>query len=233
MPSKRDWAHHVMTDGLYVQFGCGFSCAEGWLNFDSSPSLRLERLPIVGGLIRVNETRFPALARHGDVTRGLPVASGAAVGVYASHVLEHLARADAEAALAEAHRLLRPGGVFRIVVPDLRGRAEAYLAAASRGDGDAGDGFMRSTLLGVESRPASLVSWVKRTFGGSAHLWMWDEPSLTAALHGAGFSSVRTARLGDADDAMFDRVEHESRFFWSDGTPGAPPRPEVALHAVK
>jgi hypothetical protein len=33
---------------VYVQYGCGFSVGKDWLNFDSSPTLRVERLPIIG-----------------------------------------------------------------------------------------------------------------------------------------------------------------------------------------
>jgi hypothetical protein len=33
---------------VLVQFGCGWSVSENWHNFDASPTLRFERLPLVG-----------------------------------------------------------------------------------------------------------------------------------------------------------------------------------------
>ena len=54
--------------------------------------------------------------------------------IYSSHMLEHLTRSEARRFLLESKRVLRPGGRIRIVVPDLRGFAEAYIA---RGDADA------------------------------------------------------------------------------------------------
>lgn len=108
-----------MERPVYVQYGCGWSAPEAWLNFDSSPTLRFERLPLIGKLYTRNARRFPANVRYGDVVKGLPVADKSCDGIYASHVLEHLAFADFEKALTNTFRYLKPGGTFRLVVPDL------------------------------------------------------------------------------------------------------------------
>src|SRR5215470_7850839 len=105
--------------GLYVQYGCGVSCPAGWVNFDASPTLRLQRLSVAGPLLGKAGPRFPDGVRYGDILNGLPIADGTADGVYASHVLEHLSLADCAAALRNTFRLLRPGGVFRLVITDL------------------------------------------------------------------------------------------------------------------
>ena len=52
----------AMSDGLYVQYGCGFSAPAGWMNFDASPTLRFERSPI-GFLYTRNSERFPRNVR--------------------------------------------------------------------------------------------------------------------------------------------------------------------------
>ena len=67
-----------------------------------------------------------------DIRRPLPFAAGSFQGVYAAHVLEHLEPLEARRVVAEIHRLLAPGGVVRIVVPDLEGIARAYLASLDR-----------------------------------------------------------------------------------------------------
>jgi hypothetical protein len=36
----------------YVQYGAGSSGIEGWKNFDSSPTLLLQRTPILGRLLK-------------------------------------------------------------------------------------------------------------------------------------------------------------------------------------
>ena len=159
-------------DKLYVQYGCGLSCPDGWLNFDSSPRMRVESLPLVGSIAGVLGKRlFPPRVRYGNIIRGLPVASASADAVYASHVLEHLSRADVTRALANTYRILKPGGVFRMVVPDLEWRAREYVQAADRGEVGAADAFIKALHLGRASRPRHAMgrhshrSGTARTFG--------------------------------------------------------------------
>lgn len=191
------------------------------MNFDASPTLVIERIPILGALLRKNSARFPRTVRYGDVIRGLPVGKASVDAVYASHVLEHLSRSDFGKALGHVHDILRPGGRFRLIVPDLEWRSRAYVAALDAGRTDANDAFMRTAHLGMETR--SLVT----SLGNSLHLWMWDEPSMRAALAAAGFVGIRRCRLGDSGDPMFDRVEEQSRFV-DQGT-----HDELAMEALR
>jgi hypothetical protein len=198
----------------YVQYGCGFSVGDGWLNFDASPTLRIERIPLIGRLIAAalsgNNQRFPACVRYGDIRHGPLVPSGTAAGVYASHVLEHLALSDFRAALVHTHAMLAPGGVFRLVVPDLFERARHYVDAA---DANAAENFMRATMLGKEHRRRGIGGLLRDWLGNSAHLWMWDERSLAEELRAVGFTRIRRCEHGDAGIAMFDTVEEVSRFY--------------------
>src|SRR5689334_10934707 len=98
-----------MGGGSYVQYGCGLSAPDGWLNFDASPTLRFERSPI-GFLYTRNGTRFPKAVRYGDIVRGLPIPNDSCHGLYCSHVLEHLALAECDRALTNSFHLLEPGG---------------------------------------------------------------------------------------------------------------------------
>jgi len=213
---------------VYVQYGCGYAAPEGWLNFDSSPTLKLERVPVFGLLVRKNATRFPRSVIPADIVSGLPVPAGTADGVYASHVLEHLTRSDFEVALQNTFRLLRPGGVFRLIVPDLEARARMYLEKVQAGDQHASDWFMIATHLGVQRRPKSLIDRASRLFGGSMHLWMWDFNGMKTQLERAGFADVRRCSIGDSKDKMFAKVEDAQRFF--DATYGIE---ELAIEAKK
>jgi SAM-dependent methyltransferase len=197
---------------IYVQYGCGCSCPSGWLNFDASPTLRLQRLPIIGGLFRHGHTVFPKGVRYGDVVRGLPIADASAQGIYASHVLEHLPQADFWVALHNTFRMLKPGGIFRLVVPDLQARAERYLRDTGLNRPEANSWFMQATGLGRERRSRGLSPLLREAFGRSVHLWMWDENSLAAALHRTGFIGIRRCRFGDCADAAFQQVEEAGRF---------------------
>jgi Methyltransferase domain len=75
------------------------------------------------------------------------VPDGIAEGVYASHVLEHLSYDDFWIALRNTHRLLKPGGIFRLVVPDLEIRARKYLNQLDDSIADANVWFMETSNL--------------------------------------------------------------------------------------
>lgn len=192
----------------YVQFGCGLCAPARWINFDASPTLQAERLPLVGRLIRP-QPLFPKNVRFGDVTVRLPLTEQSCAGVYSSHVLEHLALEDFRRALREVFRILMPGGLFRSVLPDLRSEAAHYLASDSP---QAATDFMERTSLGVRRRPKSLQDRARAIFGNSGHLWMWDFPSISEELRRAGFAEIRFAHFGDSRDAMFADVEEEARW---------------------
>jgi SAM-dependent methyltransferase len=195
--------------GLYVQFGCGFSAPEGWLSFDASPTLRFERLPGVGRLYIRNSQRFPERVRYGNIVIGLPIQENSCLGIYSSHVIEHLALNEVDLALRNVFRYLKPGGTFRLVVPDLQRLAQEYVAA---NDSRAAYDFMEASCLGVKSRPRGLGGLLQIWLGNSAHLWMWDEASITDKLRDHGFKQIRRAVFGDAEDSRFNEVEDAARF---------------------
>jgi Methyltransferase domain len=217
----------LIDAGRYVQYGCGLCAPDGWLNFDASPRLRLERAPVFHSLLRGTAgVLFPANVRFGDIVRGLPVADGSARGVYCSHVLEHVPRNDLPTALRNTHRMLGVGGLFRLVVPDLNWRAERYVKAAEGDDPHAADGFMEACMLGTRERTRTAMGAARRWLGRNAHAWMYDFAALKSHLQDAGFADVRRCELGDCRDPMFALVEAESRFSDSGER-------ELAIEAVK
>jgi predicted SAM-dependent methyltransferase len=62
-----------------------------------------------------------------DLRKGIPFADGQFEFVYHSHVLEHFDLPGARKLLRECHRVLAPGGIIRISVPDLAQWARVYL----------------------------------------------------------------------------------------------------------
>ena len=103
-----------------VNLGCGRTHHPAWINVDFVPS-------------------DPTVIRH-DLRERLPFADGEIDAVYHAHVLEHLSLSDGSALLAECFRVLKPGGILRVGVPDLEDIAREYLRrleAAERGGPDA------------------------------------------------------------------------------------------------
>jgi predicted SAM-dependent methyltransferase len=194
---------------MHMQFGCGLCAPPRWRNFDASPTLFLQRVPIVGFLLTKKKVVFPAGVEYGDVVKGLPLPDSSCQGVYCSHILEHLSLVDMRQALREAHRVLVVGGIFRLVVPDLEYQARAYLDNKSD---DAALNFMKETGLGREVRSRSIMSFVWEWLGNSKHLWMWDFKSLRSELLQAGFHEIRRAKFCDSEDSKFSELEAVDRW---------------------
>ena len=62
-----------------------------------------------------------------NLLKGIPFADNTFDIVYHSHFLEHLSRSDALFLTRECYRVLKPGGIIRIVVPDLENIVREYI----------------------------------------------------------------------------------------------------------
>lgn len=72
-----------------------------------------------------------------DLRKGIPFQDSYFDVVYHSHLLEHFPKSAALPFMLECYRVLKPGGIIRIAVPDLERIASLYLQAlekASSGD---------------------------------------------------------------------------------------------------
>lgn len=92
-----------------LNLGCGDRFHTDWTNIDFVP-------------------RDSRVIAH-DLTKGIPFPDQTFDLVYHSHVLEHFDREGGEALLRECFRVLTPGGIVRIAVPDLEQIVREYLAA--------------------------------------------------------------------------------------------------------
>lgn len=211
---------------IKLNVGCGLDTAPGYENLDNSLSLDIQRNLFLRAIAKIIErisgqrlyTRFPEDVRKWDLTRGLPYVSGSVEVVCSSHTLEHLPREEAEAFLHESYRALAPGGVLRLAVPDLERKARDYLKLIERaGTGEQvpspADEFMRSTLLGVESRLRlrTPVGIYRALFARHVHQWMWDAPSLIALIQEAGFREVHQRGFHESRILEVGLLDLESR----------------------
>lgn len=197
-----------------VQYGCGWCAPAQWENFDASPTLRLERIPMIGKLIKKNPNPFPANVRYGNIIDGLPIQASSSDVVYCSHVLEHLSLEDLRAALKNTRNIMRSGAPFRLVLPDLEFHIETY---TNDKDPNRALRFLKETGLGRESRPKGIKAITTAIGGNSEHLWLWDYVSLKLQLQEAGFTNIRRASFGDSSYECFSAVEIKDRWINSLG----------------
>jgi hypothetical protein len=186
------------------------SAPSTWRNFDASPTLRLQRLPLVGRYFKRSEyPAFPSNVEYGDIVEGLPISHESCKAIYCSHILEHLALQDFRIALQNTHRYLERGGIFRFVMPDLEQLARDYLDSI---DSQAALHFMELSYLGKKTRSRGLRGLLRERLGNSAHLWMWDLKSIAMELQQTGFQRIRRAAFSDSSYPCFRDVEDIARW---------------------
>ena len=155
-------------------------------------------------------TNVNALARNYlDATARWPLEDGSLECVYADNVIEHITLPAARVMLAEAYRCLEPGGVIRLVTPDIRTHVELYLAGAGSLDTAAAKHY-RDMGLTVE-HPIDLVRIPIGSFGHHTG-YVYDLETLDEEFKRAGFHSTIRCELGASEHpalAGLDQRGHE------------------------
>jgi len=151
--------------GPRLHLGCGRIALDGWVNVDLFGS----RADLVW-----------------DLRRPIPFPDGSASAVFHEHLLEHLPVPVAVGFLRECRRVLAPGGILRVVVPDFEKYMRSYV------DGSA---FIDSIR---PDRPTSLLA-IEEIVYGYGHKSMWDGATLLMVLGEVGFEGARVRAYGDSD----------------------------------
>ena len=198
---------------IYVHYGSGTSAPTDWINFDSSPTLRIQKTIIIGRLFkRFLNVVFPQNVLLGDIVNGLRITDNSCDGIFCSHVLEHLCHADLIIAINNTYKMLKPGGIFRMVLPDMEFYCNEYLSSLKNNKSDACFKLMQDSLLGSKNRKKGFLNFIQSFYGNANHLWMWDYNSLSNVLLDAGFKKIRRCEFNDCEDKMFLSVEEKNRF---------------------
>lgn len=212
------------TQVTCLHIGCGLVTPEGWLNVDASPSLKLSKIPVVGeSLVSfMGGPLWPKLAQPGDVVKGLNIKEASCQLIFSAHVLEHLSLSDFQTAMTNIYTYLKPGGVFRAIVPDLEQCVATYQKYRSEPNlsNKAASEFMEATLIGYSPKRSTLTGRFREAFSNSRHQWLWDEASLAEAFTQQGFKNVRRCYYGDWSDPRFEAVEKESNYVGAFGVEG-------------
>lgn len=208
---------------MRLNLGSGAHCPPGWTHLDNSAGAWLGRHPLVGGALRgLLGARGRAWLPAGgwgpnctrmNLARGLSLPSASADHVYSSHFLEHLTLKEARRLLSDCHRVLRPGGRIRMLVPDLASVVERYERACAEEPAAAAQVFLSATGFFDHPAPESKLGmplWLIRRRHN--HSFMYDEAALRAELERAGFRNARRRGFGDSDIPGILDVEVESRF---------------------
>jgi predicted SAM-dependent methyltransferase len=183
-----------------VNLGCGSQVLDGWLNVDYALGARLAKIPLFRPLNRklglFNSDWDQRIYLH-DLSKKFPWDDHTIDIVYSSHLLEHLTKTDGRAFIAECHRVLRKGGILRIVVPDLRYIVGEYIEGRILAD----DFVAHLSLLYENKKNENKRNDMKSRlapFFQFPHKCMYDAPRLAEILRETGFDVQRKAPFESA-----------------------------------
>ena len=190
------------SESVCVNVGCGRTPVQGWNNYDSSPSVKLASRPLLTKILanfgKVNEDqqKFINFAKHSDIKFAnaivrLPEADNSVDVVYSCHMVEHLERGEALKFFAETRRILKPGGIIRLAVPNIRWHIDNFLE-----DNDA-DKFIEKIKL-TRVLPKTMMGRLRALMiGDRSHRWMYDGSSICKLLTEAGFENACELEAGE------------------------------------
>lgn len=198
-----------MADDIWLNIGCGKKHLSGFVNMD------IER----------------PYDKKLDARKGLPYADQTVNGVYSEHFFEHLTQAEGLRFLRECRRILKPGGIVRIAMPDLDEIINRYVSENWRGDGD-------MFKLGYDwvSNRCEMLNIGMREWG---HKHVYNEEELIRIAQMAGLEPSKRCDHGKSDTPEF--VGRESRngsklimeFTVPDRTVGAKPLISILIPAYR
>lgn len=192
---------------MRLNLGCGGRTPEGWVNVDWALGARFAKVPF----FRVANRKLGIFRLHWDedvvlhdLNKAFPWADDSVDAIYSSHLLEHFAREDGLRLLGECHRVLKPGGIIRLVVPDLRHHVAEY-----RDGRVPADEFVEKLgVLYAGSGPA----WKRRLspLVQFPHKCMYDQPRLVAIMRARGFEATSRNPF-DSTINDIEAIESEGR----------------------
>ncbi len=146
-----------------LHLGCGWVRKEGWTNVD----LFATRAEICW-----------------DLATGIPLDDDSVEAIFHEHMLEHLTLETGFAFTRECLRVLRPGALLRIGVPDAGALLDSY-------SGKAGPEW-------ASSRPTGMLA-VQALFYENGHRAMYDGETLTRMCLAAGFAEATVRAAGEGE----------------------------------
>ena len=135
-----------------LNLGCGGNrpTDERWVNIDNLHAI----FPDLDRPERKNMDAEPNYL-NADLRNGIPFEDGSVDGILASHFFEHLDAQEALVMVRECHRVLRPGGILRISIPDVKKFHELSVAGCKdwgEPNGTPEKSFMEYALLFIEHK---------------------------------------------------------------------------------
>lgn len=152
----------------HLHLGCGPKYLNGFVNIDGNPFNRIDLWL--------------------DVRHGLPFRSNSVDSIYSTHMFEHFYPDELRRLLGDCHRVLKPGGGIRLIVPNLESAIQAY----SQNRNDWFDPSFPRAFNSLGGRFANFI------FCDGQHRTAFDFTHLGEVLTKAGFRNVGRSSEGNS-----------------------------------
>jgi len=138
-----------------------------------------------------------------DFNRGLPFEDAVFDGIFCEHVVEHFDYEHGKKLMRECLRVLIPGGVARIIVPDGNKILRAYF--------DDPAFIIRYKQAENNSAMEAVDTWFYQRY---EHQCIYDAAYLTDMLKKAGFSEAHQAQYGSSVTGNNDLLIDDGKYSW-------------------
>jgi predicted SAM-dependent methyltransferase len=180
-----------------LHLGCGDNNVAGWLNAD--------KFSFKADIYLDAKKKFPFKNNLFDL-------------IYSEHMMEHLRITVIAQFLGETFRILKPGAVFRVSVPDLEIFAKKYVENDHE--------FFKPYLVTYKKfldtgRKKHKKYWITRTNGSvfvaitnyrvCKHHWMYDFETVRRCAEEVGFSKIIKQKFRESVSADAAKMDQEMR----------------------
>jgi predicted SAM-dependent methyltransferase len=200
-----------------LNIGCGISNPTNWVGLDGGGFVLVGLLPrwIIRLIYRrttiskdMDVDAFLQVIKdgtivHHDTSHGIPFDDSSVPQIYSSHFLEHVTRQQAEALLAECHRVLVREGIIRICVPSLDrdvDKVRDCIREYDEGNAISVQRIVTSDYVGYSSKY-------------SLHRFMYKFSLLKETLESAGFAHVLERSVGEGEIRDVERLDTRTGLF--------------------
>jgi predicted SAM-dependent methyltransferase len=154
----------------------------GWINVDNNSDHNIDQLDV-----------------NWDMRKPLPIDDNTVDFIFNEHFVEHLTPEEARVVLTDLMRVLKPGGIMRIAMPDLASVVNDYLNVPLNKDPvikDHGLGFIQTK-----------AEWMNMSFRWWGHKWLYDWDELVRRFNEIGYSKLTRAKLRQSKYKELKKLE--------------------------
>lgn len=167
---------------IKLNIGCGTDYKKGWINIDNNSDDNIEKLDL-----------------NFDLRNPLPFKDNSVDFIFHEHFLEHLTVEEARISMSDMMRVLKPGGVMRIAMPDLEDIFDLYNDK----------NWQKRPIIknhGFEF-VKTRAEMVNMSFNWWGHKWIYDWEELKRRFEEIGFKKIKRCKRGKSGHKELQSLE--------------------------